>query len=37
MYLNTVLKYNVFKYCPALPVEPKEDVNLPQINKIFYL
>ena len=20
MYLNTVFKYNVFKYCPALPV-----------------
>ena len=19
MYLNTVFKYNVFKYCPALP------------------
>ena len=21
MYLNTVLKYNVFKYCPALGVK----------------
>ena len=20
MYLNTVFKYNVFKYCPALPI-----------------
>ena len=27
MYLNTVFKYNVFKYCPALPSIDKEGLD----------
>ena len=27
MYLNTVFKYNVFKYCPALPLIFKDAEN----------
>ena len=31
MYLNTVFKYNVFKYCPALDLletDPSKKVNV---------
>ena len=28
MYLNTVFKYNVFKYCPALRVATDMELNL---------
>ena len=30
MYLNTVIKYNVFKYCPAL-IESQIDSNILQL------
>ena len=36
MYLNTVFKYNVFKYCPALK-EPQETNAVHQCSKCFYV
>ena len=28
MYLNTVFKYNVFKYCPALVIGPLHECSV---------
>ena len=34
MYLNTVFKYNVFKYCPALIMNTKNSIYLPIRNNV---
>ena len=34
MYLNTVFKYNVFKYCPALNLSIKVTVTAENLIKI---
>ena len=33
MYLNTVFKYNVFKYCPALTLKNRKKENKVFLNK----
>ena len=36
MYLNTVFKYNVFKYCPAL-VNDANSISFPMVHKSPFL
>ena len=35
MYLNTVFKYNVFKYCPALVIDNNSAYNFSDIIPAF--